>query len=60
MGIIIDVFLTVAGLLFTIAVVTRYRTYDTNNKTLDRILVSALWFYVFIYNLNDIINYFKM
>ena len=60
MSIVIDIFLTVVGLFFTIAVATRHTTYDTNNNTLDRFTMSILWLYFCSDNLPNVISYFKI
>lgn len=58
--IIIDVFLTVVGLFFTMAAATRHTVYDTNNRIVDCLIVSILWLNFFVDNLLNVVDYFKM
>ena len=60
MNIIIDIFLTVMGLFFTVAVSTRQVTYDTNNKAADCLIVAVLWSILFVNNLLNVVDHFKI
>ena len=60
MEIFIHILLTVAGLFFTLGVITKHISYDTKNMNIDRLIIGLLWAHVFIDNLEKVINHFKM
>ena len=58
--IILDTLLMLGGLLFAIFAYTKHMTYDTNNDNTDKLIITLLWFGVFIDNLVDVLKHFNL